>query len=489
MRKELFIDGAWVASHSDAVIDVINPATEEVVGQVAAGNSDDIDDAVAAARNAFDNGPWPRMSGSGRAVYLRTIAKLLSARLPEFAKYESLDVGKPIAEAELDIGDTISCFEYYADLAEAFDAGNDQNLELPDDAFSGYLTREPVGVIGAIVPWNFPLAMSSWKIAPALAAGCTMVLKPSEFTPVSALALADVCIEAGLPAGVLNIVTGYGLDVGQPLSEHPEVDKLTFTGSSLTGTRVMTAAAQGTRSVGLELGGKSAAVIFADCDLEKAVEWAMFGIFYNQGEVCSATSRLIIEESIYTRFLERMVERTKEIVIGDGAGDGIKLGPLVSQPQYEKVLAAISRGLDDGATLLCGGARPEGMNRGYFVEPTIFTDVDEGHWIWQEEIFGPVLCAKSFRTEEEAVRMANNSDFGLAAAVMSSDLNVCNRVARAFQAGTVWINCSQPLFVQGSWGGYKKSGIGRELGVQGFNNYLEVKQVITNVNNDAVAWY
>ena len=381
------------------------------------------------------------------------------------------------------------CFSFYAGLAEELDENPEEAIALSEPRFSSKVVREPIGVAGAIIPWNYPLLMASWKVAPALAAGCTMVLKPSELTPLTALELGAIAEEAGLPAGVLNIVTGLGPDAGQPLSEHPGVDKLAFTGSVPTGAKIMAAAARDIKNVSLELGGKSPFVVFADSDLDKAVEWIMFGIFWNQGQVCSATSRVLVEESLYPALLERLVEEAAKIRIGNGLADGTLLGPLVSKGQYDKVLAAIERGKAEGATVAGGGQRPAGLNTGFFLEPTILTDMAEDSFVWKEEIFGPVVCVKPFRNEQDAIRMANDSRFGLAAAVMSKDRARCERVARAFRAGIVWVNCSQPTFTEAPWGGHKQSGIGRELGRWGLSNYLETKQITAFEADEPWGWY
>ncbi|WP_187970580.1 aldehyde dehydrogenase family protein [Aquibium microcysteis] len=488
MRDGLFIDGEWVAPTRGGSFPVVDPATEEVFAQAPAGTAEDVDRAVAAARRAFDEGPWPRMTGRERAAILRRIADGVTARQDELARLEVRDNGKPLPEALWDIGDVAGCFSYYAGLAEALD-DEAETIPLADDRFSTKVVREPVGVAGAIVPWNYPLLMAVWKVAPALAAGCTMVLKPSELTPLTALELGAIVAEAGLPAGALNIVTGTGPDAGQPLTEHPGVDKLAFTGSVPTGSKVMMAAARDIKAVSLELGGKSPFVVFADADVEAAVEWIMFGIFWNQGQVCSATSRVLVEESLYPALLERLVAEAAKIRIGNGLEEGTLLGPLVSKGQYDKVLAAIARGRDDGATVAGGGRRPAGLDTGYFLEPTILTDMAEDSVVWREEIFGPVVCVKPFRDEADAVRMANDSRFGLAAAVMSKDRARCDRVARAFRAGIVWINCSQPTFTEAPWGGYKQSGIGRELGRWGLANYLEVKQITAYETDRPWGWY
>ncbi|MGF0540024.1 aldehyde dehydrogenase family protein [Agrobacterium sp. ES01] len=489
MRDMLFIDGQWSAPAHGGQFTVTNPATEEVFAHAPAATAEDVDRAVRAARKAFDEGPWPKMSGAARAATLRKIADGILASKEELARIEVMDNGKPLPEAIWDIEDTAGCFSYYADLAEQMDVSAEEQIDLGDSRFTSKVVREPIGVAGAIIPWNYPLLMASWKVAPALAAGCTMVLKPSELTPLTALELGAIVEHAGLPAGVLNIVTGLGPDAGQPLSEHPLVDKLAFTGSVPTGSKIMAAAARDIKNISLELGGKSPFVVFADCDVEKAVEWVMFGIFWNQGEVCSATSRVLVEESLYPAFLERLVTEAAKIKIGDGLEDGVLLGPLVSKGQQEKILAMIERGVTGGARIAYGGKRPADLARGYFLEPTILTDMDEDNTVWREEIFGPVVCVKTFRDEADAIRMANDSRFGLAAAVMSDDLERCDRVARAFRAGIVWINCSQPTFTQAPWGGYKQSGIGRELGSWGLSNYLEVKQITSFDATKTWGWY
>ncbi|MYM64787.1 aldehyde dehydrogenase family protein [Pseudomaricurvus sp. HS19] len=489
MVKQLYINGEWRNAQSGHTFDVINPADESVIATVAAAQPEDVSAAVAAARQAFDEGPWPQLSGAERAHYLRGIANVIRQRLPEIARLEVADNGKPLPEAEWDIEDTAGTFDFYADLAEAMDQAEEEVVELPDDRFTSRVEKEPVGVVGAIIPWNFPMLMASWKVAPALAAGCTVVLKPSEVTPLTALILAEIADEVQLPAGVLNVITGTGPEAGAPLSDHPDVDKLAFTGSVATGSAVMQAAAKNIKAVSLELGGKSPFIIFDDASVDAAVEWILFGIFWNQGEVCSATSRVLVHENLYERLLARLLEETAKITIGPGLEPGVLLGPLVNRTQYEKVLAAIGRGVEEGATLLCGGKRPAAFAKGYYLEPTIFADVDESSWIWKEEIFGPVVCIKSFFDEAEAVRLANDSRFGLAAAVMSNDKARCQRVSRRLRAGIVWVNCSQPTFTQAPWGGFKQSGIGRELGRWGLESYREVKQITEYVSDEPWGWY
>ncbi|MBY5835152.1 aldehyde dehydrogenase family protein (plasmid) [Rhizobium leguminosarum] len=489
MRSELYIDGQWVKPAKGGTCEVINPATEEVIHRIAAATAEDVDLAVKAARRAFDRDGWPKLTGARRAGYLRAIADGIRARQAEIARLEVLDNGKPFPEADWDVADAAGCFDFYAGLAEQLDNNPEEAIALPDARFTSKAVREPIGVAGAIIPWNYPLLMAAWKVAPALAAGCTVVLKPAELTSLTALELAAVADEAGLPAGVLNIVTGAGSIAGQAIIDHRQVDKLAFTGSGPVGSKIMAAAARDIKRVSLELGGKSPFVVFEDADIDKAVEWIMFGIFWNQGQVCSATSRVLVHEAIYGRLLERLVEETNRIKIGNGLDEGTLLGPLVSKRQYDQVVAAIEGARKAGATVACGGTRPEGFDRGFYLRPTVLTDVPLDSDAWKEEIFGPVVCMRSFKTEEEAVELANDSRFGLAAAVMSKDDARAERVAAAFRAGIVWINCSQPTFTEAPWGGYKESGIGRELGRWGLDNYLETKQITRFASEDHWGWY
>jgi betaine-aldehyde dehydrogenase len=486
---QFYINGQWVKPVNGETFDSFDPSDESLITTVAAGSAEDVDLAVKAARAAFDEGPWPQLTGAERGAYLRKIADGIRARQEELATIEVRDNGKPFPEAMWDIGDTAGCFDFYANLAEELDAKREKPVALSDDRFTSLARKEPIGVAGAIVPWNFPMLMASWKIAPALAAGCSIILKPSEQTSLTALELARIADDAGLPAGVLNIVTGSGSKVGAALTAHPGVDKLAFTGSVPVGSRIMQAAAQDIKNVTLELGGKSPFVIFADSDIEKAVEWILFGIFWNKGEVCSATSRVLVERAAYEPLLARLAEEARKIKIGNGMDDGVLLGPLVNRAQYDGTLRAISRGLEEGARLVYGGERPAHLDKGFYLQPTVFADVPEDSWVWNEEIFGPVVCIRPFDTEEEAIKSANNSRFGLGAAVMSKDLARCDRVARKFRAGIVWINCSQPTFTEAPWGGYKQSGIGRELGEWGLNNYLETKQITRYDSEQPWGWY
>ncbi|MGJ7041554.1 betaine-aldehyde dehydrogenase [Shinella sp. BE166] len=489
MRSELYIDGSWKPSSNGETFEVINPATEEVIHHIAAATAEDVDAAVKAARRAFDTDGWPQKTGTERAKYLRAIANGIRARQAEIARLEVLDNGKPFPEADWDIADAAGCFDFYAGLAEQLDSNPEETIALSDDRFTSKAVKEPIGVAGAIIPWNYPLLMASWKVAPALAAGCTVVLKPAEVTSLTALELAAIADAAGVPPGVLNVVTGAGSVAGQAIIDHKGVDKLAFTGSGPVGSKIMAAAARDIKRVSLELGGKSPFVVFDDAEIDKAVEWILFGIFWNQGQVCSATSRVLVQAGIYEKLLARLIEETNRITIGNGLDEGVLLGPLVSRKQQEQVVAAIAAAQAAGATVACGGTRPEGFDKGYYLRPTILTDVPLDSAAWVEEIFGPVVCLRPFETEEEAIALANDSRFGLAAAVMSKDDARAERVAKAFRAGIVWINCSQPTFTEAPWGGYKESGIGRELGRWGLDNYLEVKQITRYVSEDPWGWY
>ena len=486
-REELFIDGSWRPGSGGGTFPVLDPATEEIIAEVTAGNATDVDLAVHAAVEAQKS--WGRTTGRERAVYLRAIAQQIQEQQSELARTEVLDNGKPLPEADWDVADAAGCFSFYADLAEQLDSRQGEAVPLGDERFVSQVFHEPVGPSALIVPWNYPLLMAAWKVAPALAAGCTSVLKPSELTPLSALSLARIAETVGLPPGVLTIVTGLGPYTGAPLAKHPRIRKVAFTGSVPTGAGVMAACAQDIKNVSLELGGKSPIIVFDDVSLEAAVEWIMFGIFWNQGQVCSATSRLLVQETIAPKLLERLAFEASRIPIGQGFQDGVKLGPLVSEPQRAKVELAVAQAVEQGARVLCGGKRPEGFEKGYFYEPTVLVDLPEVSAAWSDEIFGPVLSVRTFATEQEAVERANDSAYGLAAAVMSEDLDRAHRVARAMEAGIVWVNCSQPTFTEAPWGGMKESGIGRELGHWGLSNYLETKQVTSLQSKEPWGWY
>ncbi|KAE9610051.1 hypothetical protein Lal_00006631 [Lupinus albus] len=491
-NRQLFIDGEWKAPLLNKRIPIINPSTQQIIGDIPAATKEDVDLAVAAAKSALSRNrgaDWASASGSVRARYLRAIAAKITEKKTELGKLESLDCGKPLDEALWDLDDVAGCFDYYADLAENLDKKQKSPVSLPLETFKSHVLKEPIGVVGLITPWNYPLLMATWKVAPALAAGCAAILKPSELTSVTCLELAEICREVDLPRGVLNVLTGLGPEAGAPLASHPDVDKIAFTGSSATGSKIMTAAAQLVKPVSLELGGKSPIVVFEDVDIDKAVEWTLFGCFWTNGQICSATSRLIVHESIATEFLNRLVKWAKNIKISDPFEEGCRLGPVVSEGQYEKILKFVSNAKSEGATILTGGSRPEHLKKGFFIEPTIITDVTTSMQIWREEVFGPVLCVKTFSTEDEAIDLANDTIYGLGSAVISNDLDRCERLTKAFRVGIVWVNCSQPCFTQAPWGGNKRSGFGRELGEWGLDNYLTVKQVTRYISDEAWGWY
>lgn len=470
----LYINGQWSAGREH--LRVINPATEALLTTVNGGDEHAVDQAVAAASEVFKS--WSQTSGAERGAILRNIANGVRNGREHLMKLQSCNNGKPQFEAAIDVDDVIATFEYYAELAEDIDARQDSNVPLPSDDFSARLRREPCGLVGLIVPWNFPMVTTAWKLAPALAAGCCVVLKPSEVTPLPELELAAIIAESGLPNGVFNLVCGTGLAVGAPLAADPRIGKISFTGSNAVGVQVMQRAAETVKGVSLELGGKSSLLVLADADLDLAVELACGGAFFNAGQMCSATSRVLVAEELEEEFLRRLQKRAQAIRVADPFDAEVEMGALVNQAQYQRVLGHIDRGLSAGARLLCGGNRPADLPRGYFLQPTVFTDVPLDSALWCEEIFGPVLCVRGFSSEAEAIALANDTPFGLVASVVTSDAAAADRVANALQAGMVWINAPQVIFPQAAWGGYKQSSIGRELGPWGVAAFQEIKHVI-----------
>jgi len=473
---KLFINGRWVDSVSGKTFDTLNPATEKVITSVAEGDSADIDLAVAAAREAFENGPWKKTDARDRGRILLKIAGLIERNKDELALLDTLDNGKPINETtNADIPLVIDCFLYYAGWADKI---HGETIPVRGDFFN-YTLREPVGVVGQIIPWNFPLLMAAWKIAPALACGNTIVLKPAEQTPLSALRLGEICQEAGLPDGVLNIVTGYGPTAGAALAEHMDVDKIAFTGGSATGRIIMQAASKNLKRISLELGGKSPNIVFADSDVDSAVAGAMTGIFFNQGEVCCAGSRLFIEKSIHEEFIDKLSNKAANMRVGNPEDTGTQMGAQVSKEQFDKILGYIETGKQEGAKLVTGGERCG--ERGYFIMPTIFDAVDNNMRIAKEEIFGPVVSAITFEDVDEVVRQGNLSVYGLAAAVWTKDIKKAHRLARDLKAGTIWINTYNAFDAASPFGGFKQSGFGRELGVHALELYTHVKSVWINL--------
>lgn len=470
----LYIDGEWSAGGEPLA--VINPSTEAPLAVVGGGDRHSVEQAVSAAQAALAR--WAASPGAERGAVLRRIAAGVAERRERLMQLQSSNNGKPQFEAAIDVDDVIATFEYYAGLAEALDAAQDRDVPLPSDAFSARVRREPCGVVGLIVPWNFPMVTTAWKLAPALAAGCSVVLKPSEVTPLPELELAAIIAASGLPKGVFNLVCGTGLAVGAPLAADPRVAKISFTGSNAVGVQVMQRAAETIKGVSLELGGKSSLLVLADADLELAVELACGGGFFNAGQMCSATSRVLVADELADEFLLRLKARAEAIRVADPFDPEVEMGALVNQAQYRRVLAHIEQGRNAGARLVCGGERPAQLPRGYFLRPTIFTEVPLDSALWREEIFGPVLCVRSFASEEEAIALANDSEFGLVASVVGGDVGNAERVADALQAGLVWINAPQVIFPQTAWGGYKQSSIGRELGPWGLQAFQEIKHVV-----------
>lgn len=486
-----YINGRWSQSVTGRAREIICPFDGTRIAYTTESNREDARAAIAAAKRAFyGEGIWRRMAAVERAAYLFKIADLMEQNLEEFAKTDTLDNGKPLREAEGDVADAIECFRYYAGLIDK-PTGGVYSVNHGFGEMQAYTVHEPVGVCAQITPWNYPLLMAAWKLAPALAAGNCVVFKPSENTPLSTIRLFELFEKAGLPAGTANLVLGNGPEVGAELAESEDVDMITFTGSTRTGQSIAKAAAGNLKKVGLELGGKSPLVVFADCPLEAAVEWAMLGIFFNAGQVCAATSRLIVEERIKDQFVARLAERAKAITIGPGM-ENPDMGAIITEAQMNKILGYIESGKREGAALICGGERyTEGVcANGFFIKPTIFDHCTPDMTIVKEEIFGPVLSVLTFKTEEEAIALANDTKYGLAGGVITKDGARALRVMKELRAGITWINCSQPTFCQAPWGGYKMSGIGRELGLQGLEEYQEVKQVNINLNpENQIRWF
>ena len=471
-----FIDNRWVDSHSRRRLAVTDPYRQTQIAEITAGDASDVDAAVASARAALP--AWQALGGQRRGDFLEAFATALETRRGELERLSSTNNGKALAEAAIDLDDAIACYRYYAGQARALEQRQGRLLEHGMDGVEARVFEDPAGVVGLITPWNFPLVTSAWKIAPALAAGCTLVFKPSEVTPLPEVALADIAVEIGLPAGVLNLLLGDGEGIGAPLSAHQGVDKLSFTGSNAVGEKVMRAAANGVRGVSLELGGKSPILVLDDAEVEAAADWVMAGIYFNSGQICSATSRLIVHQTLTEPLYQALADRIDGLALGDPLAEGTDMGPMTSARQREAVERYLEIAKDEGLTPVRDGRHRDLPAQGEFVAPTLYRDVPTSSRLWREEIFGPVLCARSAESEAEAIALANDSAFGLAATVISGDAERARRVGRALRAGSIWFNSEQLVMPEASWGGFGASGIGRELGPWGLSGYLEVKHLI-----------
>jgi aldehyde dehydrogenase (NAD+) len=470
---KLLINNRWIESASGKTFATVNPATGEEICQIAEADAPDVEKAVHAARAAFERGPWRKTLASERGRLLYRLAELIEKNADELAALESLDNGKPFSVAKaVDVAATAACYRYFAGWA---DKVHGKTIPIDGDFFC-YTRHEPVGVVGQIIPWNFPMLMQAWKLAPALATGNTVVMKPAEQTPLSALRIGELIVEAGFPEGVVNLLPGFGPTAGAAIARHMDVDKIAFTGSTEVGHLIMGAAAQSNlKRVTLELGGKSPNIVFADVDLDEAVEGAHFGLFFNHGQCCCAGSRVFVEEKIYDKFVEKSGARARRRTVGDPFDPQTEQGPQVDQAQFDKVMGYIDSGKQEGATLVCGGSRVG--DRGYFIQPTVFSDVRDDMKISQEEIFGPVMSIIPFKSLDEVIERANRTTYGLAAAVWSRDIGKAHAVANGVRAGTVWVNCYNVLDTRAPFGGFKQSGIGRELGEYGLQQYTEIKTV------------
>ncbi|GAB3965965.1 aldehyde dehydrogenase family protein [Streptomyces sparsus] len=486
--SSLFIGGKWVAAAGGATREVLNPYDRSVVRTVDEGDAADAEAAVAAARAAFDGGPWPAWSGRQRSDLLHRVAEYLQRDRAEIARLETLDTGKTLTEGGIDVDDVTAVFRYYAGQAEA-DSG--RVVDAGDLRVRSRVVHEPLGVCALIAPWNYPLLQASWKVAPALAAGNTMVVKPSEITPLSTVKMVELIEEAGAPPGVVNLVLGPGATVGASMVESPQVDLVSFTGGLETGRHIMRAAAGTMKNIALELGGKNPNIVFADADFEAAIDYALMAVFFHAGQVCSAGTRLIVEDSLHDDFVAELVTRAERIKLGNGLDADTESGPLVSAEHRDKVEAYVALGVEEGARLVAGGKRPDdpALRDGFFYRPTVFDDCTRDMRIVQEETFGPILTVERFTDEDEAIGLGNHTDYGLAGAVWTTDTARAERVARRLRHGTVWINDFGPYLPQAEWGGFKRSGIGRELGEEGLAEYRQAKHIYENTAPEPQRWF
>lgn len=486
--KKQFIDGEWVAALSDKTREIINPFNQEVIAVAAEGNKEDAQKAIAAAREAFDNGEWPQLPATERGNVVAKVADLIQRDKEELAELESLDTGKTVEESRGDMDDITGVFRYYAEIADK-DGG--EIIESPIPNSTSKVVKEPVGVCGQITPWNYPLLQASWKLAPALVAGNTLVMKPSEITPLTTVKIFELMEEAGVPKGVANLVLGAGGTAGEELSSNTDIDLISFTGGIHTGKRIMQEAAVNVKNVALELGGKNPNVVFADADFDTAVDQALNAVFFHAGQVCSAGTRLLVEDSIHDAFIDALVKRVKKIRLGNGFDEDTQMGPLISKEHLDKVITYVENGKKEGATVAAGGSQPEdsALQKGFFYLPTILTNCKTDMRVVQDEGFGPVITVEKFSTEEEAIKLANDSIYGLSGGVWTTDIAKAERCVNKMRMGTVWINDVNLYFPHAPWGGFKQSGFGRELGKTGLEEYQETKHIFRNLDPQPTNWF